>query len=183
MTDDNESNKLDPRVTKVIEQSAEFLDDLLSDNDVDQLWAFSEGLDMFDRALVLQRAICMVVGFHVMVDRDVRDAIRVLDHLPPDNSKAEAIFLDLLRRFNAQDLPVSHNRVSRHYGPFLFAEQREAKQLPKDKRKRLLVRALDDLLRRQQVHIRPGPNNVRESKRVPCLYCGDGLRVAGGERR
>jgi hypothetical protein len=59
-TDDN---KLDPRVTAAIEQSAEFLADVLSDDALDQLLAFSEGLDMFDRMLALQRAITMVVGF------------------------------------------------------------------------------------------------------------------------
>ena len=59
-----DDNKLDPRVTSAIERSVDFLADALSDEALDQLWAFSEGLDTFDRMLVLKRAICSVVAFH-----------------------------------------------------------------------------------------------------------------------
>ena len=61
-----DDNKLDPRVTSAIEQSANFLADALPDKALDKLWAFSEGLNTFDRMLVLKRAICSVVAFHAV---------------------------------------------------------------------------------------------------------------------
>jgi hypothetical protein len=65
-TDDS---KLDPCVTVAIEQSAEFLADVLPDDAVDKLLGFSNGLDMFDRMLVLKRAICMVAGYRSIYNR------------------------------------------------------------------------------------------------------------------
>lgn len=73
MMDDSTVNKLDPRVTRAIEQSADFISDALPDDAVNQLLAFSEGLDMFDRLLVLKRAICLAVAFReIYRDRDAR---------------------------------------------------------------------------------------------------------------
>jgi hypothetical protein len=60
LTTDN--NRLDPRVTVAIERSAEFLADTVPDDGWERLLSFSEGLDIFDRMLVLKRAICMVAG-------------------------------------------------------------------------------------------------------------------------
>jgi RecA-family ATPase len=91
--------------------------------------------------------------------------------------RARDLFLDLLKRYNKQDRPVSYKETARNFAPNVFAELDEVKLLHSAmmQRKKLLRKAMDHLLDKGRIETGTGPRSAIPSRRFPCLYAAGSL--------
>ena len=93
------------------------------------------------------------------------------------DERARTMFMELLRRFNRQDIPVSRKDQANNYAPTVFADDPEGLALHPTKglRRKLYRIALNYLLAKEKITIGRGPMSEYKSKRTECLYAAPTL--------
>jgi RecA-family ATPase len=93
--------------------------------------------------------------------------------------RARDLFLELLKRKNSQDDPVSPKDRANNYAPKVFARMESAKALEKTfaARKRLFAEAMRYLFDMNYIYNGSGPMSAPKSKRNVCIYESTPLKL------
>jgi RecA-family ATPase len=101
-------------------------------------------------------------------------------------ANAKRIFVELLKKWNDADKPVSPKPNSpNNFGPNVFARQAASNLLhsKETERKRMFLYAMQQLLDDNEISIALGPLSRPKSKRNECLYAVKSLPLEGGKNK